>query len=69
LFEIHQALISPFSLLAEFLIGKVLAKDKDSRALKLANLNPGCITRNIFKIYLSKKTYKTYTKLWALGGK
>jgi hypothetical protein len=37
--EIHQALLSHFSFLAEFLIGKVLAKDKDSRALKLVNLN------------------------------
>jgi hypothetical protein len=38
--EIHQALLSHFSLLAEFLIGKVLVKGKDSRVLKLVNLSP-----------------------------
>jgi hypothetical protein len=42
--EIHQALLSHFSLLAEFLIGKVLAKDKDSIILKVAILNPGFYT-------------------------
>jgi hypothetical protein len=39
--EIHQALQTQFSLLAEFLIGKVLVKDRDSRVLELVNLNPG----------------------------
>jgi hypothetical protein len=39
--EIHQALLSHFSLLAEFLIGKVLVKGSDSRVLKLENLKPG----------------------------
>jgi hypothetical protein len=37
--EIHQALLSYFSLLAEFLIAKVLVKDRDSRVLKSVNLN------------------------------
>jgi hypothetical protein len=39
--EIHHALLSQFSLLAEFLIGKVLVKQKHSRVVKLVNLNPG----------------------------
>jgi hypothetical protein len=39
--EIRQALLSQFSLKAEFLIGKVLVKDRDSRVFKLVNLNPG----------------------------
>jgi hypothetical protein len=34
--KIHQALLSHFSLLAEFLIGKMLVKD-------LVNLNPGIL--------------------------
>jgi hypothetical protein len=34
---IHQALLSQFSLLAEFVAGKLLV----SRILKLMNLNPG----------------------------
>jgi hypothetical protein len=39
--EIRQALLSHFSLLAEFLIRKVLVKDhQDNRFLKLVNLNP-----------------------------
>jgi hypothetical protein len=38
--EIHQALLSIFSLLAEFLILEVLVKDRDSRVLKLVNLTP-----------------------------
>jgi hypothetical protein len=39
--EIHQALLSHFSLLAEFLFEKVLVKDKDSKVLNLMNLNSG----------------------------
>jgi hypothetical protein len=39
--EIHLALLSQFSLLAELLIGKVLVTDKNSRVLKLVNLPPG----------------------------
>jgi hypothetical protein len=39
--DIHQALPSHFSFLAEFLILKVLFKDRDSRVLKLVNLSPG----------------------------
>jgi hypothetical protein len=38
--EIHQALLSQFSLLAELFNGKVLVKNRDSRVLKLVNLNP-----------------------------
>jgi hypothetical protein len=38
--DVHKALLSHFSLLAEFLILKVLVKDRDSRVLKLVNLNP-----------------------------
>jgi hypothetical protein len=38
--EIHKSLQSQSSLLAEFLIGKLLAKSRDSRVLKLTNLNP-----------------------------
>ena len=36
--EIHQPLLSHFSLLVEFLIGKVPVCNKGSRVLKLANL-------------------------------
>jgi hypothetical protein len=39
--EIHQALLSQFSLLEEFFIGKVLVKEGDSRVLTFVNLNPG----------------------------
>jgi hypothetical protein len=39
--EIHRATLSKFSLIAEFLIGKLLVKDRDIRVLKLVNLNPG----------------------------
>jgi hypothetical protein len=45
--EIHQALLSQFYLLVEFLSGKVLVKDKDSRALKLVNLNPDLFLNRI----------------------
>jgi hypothetical protein len=38
--EIHQALLSHVFFLADFLIGKVLGKDRDSSVLKLVNLNP-----------------------------
>ena len=38
--EIHQALLSHFYLIAEFLIGKLLVKEGDSRVVKLVNLNP-----------------------------
>jgi hypothetical protein len=38
--EIHQALLSQFSLLAELFIGKLAVKDYDSRVLELVNLNP-----------------------------
>jgi hypothetical protein len=38
--KIHQALLLHFSLLAEFLIGKRLVKETDSRVLKLVNLKP-----------------------------
>ena len=37
--EIHQTLLTHFSLKAEFLIGKVLVKDRDSRVLMLVNLD------------------------------
>jgi hypothetical protein len=33
--EIHQALLSQFSLLAEFFIGKVLVKEEESSVLTL----------------------------------
>jgi hypothetical protein len=36
----YQALLSHFSLLADFLIRKLLVKGRDSRFLKLVNLNP-----------------------------
>ena len=39
--KIHQPLLSQFSLLAEFLIGKLPVKDYDSRVLTLVNLAPG----------------------------
>jgi hypothetical protein len=39
--EIRLALPVQFSLLAEFFIGKVLVKERDSRVLTLVNLNPG----------------------------
>ncbi len=39
--EIHQTLLSQFSLLAELFIGKVLVNNRDRRVLKLVNLNPG----------------------------
>ena len=38
--EIHQPLLSHFSLLVEFLIGKVPAYSKDSRVLRLVNFTP-----------------------------
>jgi hypothetical protein len=38
--EIHQALLSQFSLLTEFFIVKVLVKQRYSRVLMLVNLNP-----------------------------
>ena len=38
--EIHQALLSQFSLLVEFFIGKLPIENKNSRVLKLMNLNP-----------------------------
>jgi hypothetical protein len=38
--EIHQALLSQFSLLAEFFIGKLLVKERDRRVLTSVNLNP-----------------------------
>jgi hypothetical protein len=38
--EIHQALLSQFYLLAEFFIGKVQVKERESRVLTLENLNP-----------------------------
>ena len=41
--EIHQDLLSQFSLLVEFLIGKVPVKDWDSRYLTLVNLAPGLL--------------------------
>jgi hypothetical protein len=37
--EIHQVLLSKFSILVEFPIGKVQVNDKDGRALTLVNLN------------------------------
>ena len=37
---IHQALLSQFSLLVDFLIGKVLVKGLDRRVLSLVNLTP-----------------------------
>jgi hypothetical protein len=46
--EIHQALLSQFSLVAEFLFGIVLVKDRESRAFKLVNFNPGIQLPNIF---------------------
>jgi hypothetical protein len=49
---IHQALLSQFSLLAEFIIEKLLVKDRDSRVLKLVNLKPvrpkNILNKNIF---------------------
>jgi hypothetical protein len=39
--EIHRALLTQFSLHAEFYIEKVIVKDRDGRVLKLVNLNPG----------------------------
>ena len=39
--EIHQALLSQFSLSVEFFIGKVKVKEKYSRVLNLVNLDPG----------------------------
>jgi hypothetical protein len=45
--EIHQALPSKFSLLVKFLFGKVLVKNRDSRVLKLVNLNPGMYLFNL----------------------
>jgi hypothetical protein len=39
--EIHQALLSQFSLLAELFNGKLVVKDCDSRFLELVNLDPG----------------------------
>ncbi len=42
------ALLSQFSLLAEFFIEKGLVEDRDSRVLKLVNVNPGL--RNKIKI-------------------
>ena len=38
--EIHQPLLSHFSLLVEFFIGKVPVYNKDSRVLRLVNLSP-----------------------------
>jgi hypothetical protein len=39
--EIHQTLLSQFSLLAELFIVKALVKDRDSRVLKMENGKPG----------------------------
>ncbi len=39
--EIHQALLTQFSRHAEFYDEKVIVKDRDSKVLKLVNLNPG----------------------------
>ena len=39
--EIHQALLSQFSLQVEFFIGKLLMENYDSTVLKLVNLDPG----------------------------
>jgi hypothetical protein len=36
----HLAVLSQFSLPAEFLNGKVIVKDRDSRLLNLVNINP-----------------------------
>jgi hypothetical protein len=36
----NQALLSQFSVFAEFLIAKVPVKDRDSRVLMLVNFNP-----------------------------
>ena len=49
--EIHQPLLSHFSLLVEFLIGKVPVYNKDCRVLRLVNLTPdygwfGCLATN-----------------------
>ena len=38
--EIHQPLLSHFSLLVEFFIGQVPVNNKDSRVLRLVNLSP-----------------------------
>jgi hypothetical protein len=37
--DIHQALLSQFSLLAEFYIEKVQVKERDGTVLKLVNLH------------------------------
>ena len=38
--EIHKPLLSHFSLLVQFFIGKVQDYNKDSRVLRLVNLTP-----------------------------
>jgi hypothetical protein len=38
--DIYQALLSQFSLLVEFLIGKLIVKDRGYKVLKLVNLSP-----------------------------
>ena len=39
--KIHQALLSQFSLLVEFFIGKLRIEDEDSGVLMLLSLDPG----------------------------
>jgi hypothetical protein len=56
--EIHQALLSHFSLLAEILIAKVLVKFRDSKVSELVNLTP--------EVRAFKK-YTTLTVLVELG--
>ncbi len=59
--EIHQALAAQFSLLAEFLILKVLVKDKDSRALKLVNLNPALQNTDMRKLRMKMSLHPRAT--------
>jgi hypothetical protein len=58
--EIHLALLSYFSHLAEFFIEKVSVKDLDSRVLTLVNLNPGSLDDGNLQL----RTHKGRIFIW-----
>ena len=60
--EIHQALLSQFSLLVKFFNRKVPAKIQDSRVLVLVNLTPDGQTKitKFFKIEYQPLEYRTF---------
>jgi hypothetical protein len=50
--EIHQAVLSQFSLITEFFIGKVLVKERDSRILTFLNFGPADLYLRLMKVDL-----------------